>query len=299
MRDSAFGFFLGYPRQVYLLNLDGTGESHRKPLWTAMDKPIWSPNGQWATFDTRYSYTDDGSSIYIAKADGSQPQRVSYHEDSDYHPSWSPDGIHIVYDSSNTEQSEYQEEGIYTLDVSCIINEIPCNFSPTYITKGSSPAWSPDGKQVVFQMECNGKYHYCLHVISADGIGDSIQLTPSRLSCYNPQWSPTGTEIIFTCYNQSCCPDKEAGIYKVNPDGTNFEMIFNNYKVGSPQWSPDGKKIAFTASYDADLGKTIGWEAGYTSTVYVMNTDGTGLTRLSMRSGEDVLWFSWLPSGRE
>lgn len=287
--------FLFNSSQVYLLNTDGSGESVQKPSWTSMDKPIWSPDGHWVAFDKRYSH-DDGSSIYIARADGSQSQRVSYHEESDYHPSWSPDGTHIVYGSYNTEHSEYHEDGIYTLDVTCILNGTPCDFSPIYIGNGHSPAWSPDGKQIAFGTECVKAYHYCIHTISADGTGVSVQLSPSHLSCYFPQWSPTGTEIIFDCYNQSCCSPEQAGIYKVKSDGTDFEMIVNIPTASFPQWSPDGSKIAFISSHDDDLGDMIGWEAGSTDAIYIVNADGTGITRLGLRSDEDVYWFTWLPN---
>ena len=37
------------------------------------------------------------------------------------------------------------------------------------------------------------------------------------------------------------------------------------------------------------LGKMIGWKAGNTSAVLVMNTEGTNVTRLSLRNDEDVL----------
>jgi Tol biopolymer transport system component len=143
-------------------------------------------------------------------------------------------------------------------------------------------------------MECGENNHDCIYVTSTDGIADPIQLTPSQLSCHNPQWSPDSTEIIFNCYTQSYYSD-EAGIYKAKTDGTAFEMIANVHRAWTPQWSPDGNKIAFISFDDGDLGKMIGWEAGYTSAVYIMNPDGTEITRLSLRNDEAVFWFTWLP----
>jgi len=56
---------------------------------------------------------------------------------------------------------------------------------------------------------------------------------------------------------------------------------------GSPVWSPDGQKIAF----DAIVSESTGQHA-----VYVINTDGTGLTRLSGPDDDDS-FPAWSPDG--
>ena len=43
-----------------------------------------------------------------------------------------------------------------------------------------------------------------------------------------------------------------------------------------PAWSPDGKKIAFVSGRDGN------------NEIYVMNADGTGVTRLTKDPGEDL-----------
>lgn len=60
---------------------------------------------------------------------------------------------------------------------------------------------------------------------------------------------------------------------------------------GKPSWSPDGAKIAASFSID----QTNGY-----SDVYVMNSDGSGLTRLTY-SGQSQMWSDypvWSSDGR-
>ena len=57
------------------------------------------------------------------------------------------------------------------------------------------------------------------------------------------------------------------------------------WKDGSPAWSPDGKRIAFYSERDGN------------AEIYVMNADGSGVTRLT-RTAADEGYPSWSPDGR-
>lgn len=57
------------------------------------------------------------------------------------------------------------------------------------------------------------------------------------------------------------------------------------WKDGSPAWSPDGKRIAFYSERDGN------------AEIYVMNANGTGLTRLT-RTSADEGYPAWSPDGR-
>ena len=52
-----------------------------------------------------------------------------------------------------------------------------------------------------------------------------------------------------------------------------------------PAWSPDGSRVAFSSHHDRD-----DWE------IYVMNADGTGLTRLTESVADDRS-PGWSPDG--
>jgi Tol biopolymer transport system component len=58
--------------------------------------------------------------------------------------------------------------------------------------------------------------------------------------------------------------------------------------VEYPSWSPDGKRIAFMSQT---------WDvAGGNYEIFVMNADGSGVTRLTNFEGDDG-WPAWSPDG--
>ena len=58
-----------------------------------------------------------------------------------------------------------------------------------------------------------------------------------------------------------------------------------DWKDGSPAWSPDGKRLAFYSERDGN------------PEIYVMNADGSGVTRLT-RTSADEGYPAWSPDGR-
>jgi len=58
----------------------------------------------------------------------------------------------------------------------------------------SQADWSPDGKQLVFVRQADGKPQ--LFLLSLDG-GEAVQLTKTKYGVAAPQWSPDGKQILF------------------------------------------------------------------------------------------------------
>jgi dipeptidyl aminopeptidase/acylaminoacyl peptidase len=81
-----------------------------------------------------------------------------------------------------------------------------------------------------------------------------------------------------------CC----SNIWVMNPDGTGQINLTNT--VGSvnnePSWSPDMTKLAFQSNRDGNF------------EIYVMNSDGSGVTRLTSNTTND-LFPTWSPVGNK
>ena len=103
-----------------------------------------------------------------------------------------------------------------------------------------------------------------------------VQLT-SGAWAQNPVWSPDGTKIAYSA---------TGAVRLMNADGTNKTVLLNVGCCISPylgSWSPDGTKmVIFSDRFDGNY------------EIYVMNSDGSNLTRLTSNSANDYS-PSWSP----
>jgi Tol biopolymer transport system component len=234
-----------------------------------------------------------GLEIFSAKADGSDPQRLTFSGDgrSSVFSDWSPNGSQIAFDSDRIDQDGRDDVvQIYLM---------PWNgetFGLQQLTIGpgfhGDPGWSPNGSQIAIEADW-GNYpaHEGIWIISptdADGVTEpEAQRVTSLPAGYNadsePQFSPDGNWIVFTrfraCkfiphgYLQPAAGCLQA-IFKVHPDGTALTQLTGwGTQNSAPEWSPDGTKIAFDSG---DAGKL-----GSKGDVWVMNADGSAKTRLT------------------
>ncbi|MDX6576289.1 MAG: hypothetical protein QOE96_2242 [Blastocatellia bacterium] len=125
-----------------------------------------------------------------------------------------------------------------------------------------------------------------IYVMNPDG-SNQRNITNSPASETRPAFSPDGTKIAFV--------KDFKGISVMNPDGSSQTTILDgasagfNYITSFPSWSPDGQKIVFN-------GIPNGSPDG--ADIYVINVDGTGLTRLTTAPADDTS-PAWSPDGRK
>ncbi|GAP05175.1 periplasmic component of the Tol biopolymer transport system [Anaerolinea thermolimosa] len=157
------------------------------------------------------------------------------------------------------------------------------------ITNGSASAVNQE--QIVFVSRANGNSE--IYLINTDGTGLS-RLTNNSSEDVYPNYSPDGSKIVFSSKRTG----KEQ-IYTMLANGSQqTRLLADTYDDGVPEWSPDGTKIAFTryADYDGN---------GVRAEVFVMNSDGSNVNRLTTTSGKTDsfthgCWSSgWSPDSKK
>src|SRR6266478_6212438 len=94
--------------EIYVMDLDGGGQTRLTEDPGEDYSPAWSPNGTRLAF---VSTRDGNAEIYVMNADGTGQTRLTNNTASDLHPAWSPDGTHIAFVSSRDGNDE-----IYSMD---------------------------------------------------------------------------------------------------------------------------------------------------------------------------------------
>ena len=240
---------------VVTVRLDGTGE--RPLLELARDEhPGWSPGGRKIVFAR-------DCSVHVIDPDGSALRAVGVRACD---AAFAPDGNRLVGTRAG-DLVVFTGEGRVLRRVQALRD--PVDHLPYVLT---SPAWSPDGRTIVYgAREQIGGCSDLYAVTAADG-------TQRRLTTHcgsgiddalDPSWSPDGARIAYV--------DGEAGIAIVAADGTGKRVLtpsIRGVRNGNPAWSPDGSRIVFDRT------------AGSRDTqIYVTDAGGGRLQQLTTSGG--------------
>jgi|GEM_PF-682334 len=208
-------------------------------------------------------YNGTDYDLYFGQADGSGTQLF---QNGASQPAFSSDGSRIAYRSW-----QLDSRGLVAMDVSGANAIILTNF-----VEDQLPTWSPDGTEIILLTRRSGdRKSQLLRISSFESLGDNTIITEGEYPTVGLDgqlafkgWGVTGIGLRLSTIALN-----------------DIQTITDNNEDTAPALSPDGQKIAFMSRRSGN------WE------IYMVNTDGSDLQRLTDDPAEDGL-PAWSPDGR-
>src|SRR5579864_7287815 len=216
--------------------------------------------------------------IWAMDYDGQNQHQLTQMHTISLTPRWSPDASRVAFTC-------YAQPGSGTvLSAQICMQSMATNHLiswPRFRGTNSSPAWSPDGSQLMFMSSMNGSPE--LYVTDPAGQRPK-RITFSSGASTSPSWNPkTGQQVAFVS-DRGGIPQ----LYVMNADGSSqakVDLADKGYVI-DPAWSPNGQLLAFSwrrpnGNYD----------------LYIMELVTHQLVELTRDVGRNER-PSWAPDGR-
>lgn len=235
--------------------------------------------------------------LFVMNVDGSNRQRITFANNEDITPIWSPDGSRIAYVSKIGENREIlviPAPGAPRAGGIEASFEPPDRYEAQAVNITRNPAndwtigWSPDSRQIAFSSNRAGAWQ--VFTARADGSGQQ-QITKDGAGRLGPVWSPD--------YQLMAYAGKDGDSWHIyvmpapGPDGTGArpdqarQLTFAEGNDLAPIFSPDGKRIVFESNRDGN------------SEIYVMNVDGSNQRNISNSPSTNDQGPIWSPDGKQ
>jgi Tol biopolymer transport system component len=183
--------------------------------------------------------------IYIVNLDLTGLTPLTNIVDGACQPSWSPDGLQIVFISpcltrGDVSEIAYKDSSLY------VMNADGSGQKPLTTVPGSDfdPDWSPDGKRIAFTSLRDGKKDIYTLTIESGAITRLTTVSGDVQENSQPSWSPFGNQIVYTAKRVNAFQ-----IWAMNDTGQGNTQIAHSgqqFLDFLPIWTQDGSTILFS-----------------------------------------------------
>ena len=238
----------GLPAATGIYSRDPSGQLER--LTTSGEHvPAWSRDGGRIAFVLNDpAQGPDVCPLFVMNSDGSDAHQVGQVKTDCSGASWGPGDRRIVFGGGVPGRSS---TGLWTVNANGTgLRRLRAGRGPT---EGMHPAWSPDGRTIVFGWTGRSPHPWGrLAAVRPDGSGYRVLVRP-RAGKHDdeltfPAWSRDGKRLAFVRIDHR---QGRAGrtIEVANARGAHPRAVvrlpYNPGRQGAPTWSPDGRLIAF------------------------------------------------------
>jgi len=311
----------GYRSAIWVAPLDGSEEPTQLTAGTRSDSsPRWSPDGRWLAFvSNRDGETETAhEELYVLPANGGEPRRLTDGKEGVESIAWSPDSRRIAFarrvrDEAYEEEDErrraprrftrvfYKLDGVgWTGDRRKHIFVVDLEGSERQLTDGDcengEPAWSPDGRRLVFTSSRGDRWDVelieALYELDVDAEGsEPRRLTQPDESANLASFSPDGALIAYVHTPEDGTVPHHSQIAVIRPDGSDRRVLTASLDrqcgpypvVREPVW--DGDRVTFRVE---DRGNVH---------LYAVAADGSGAPELLV-GGEQTIGLYDLHDGK-
>src|SRR5579862_4397281 len=178
--------------------------------------------------------------IMVMNSDGSNQTAVA--SGNCAIPSWSPDGHSIFFEGTFGGVS-----GFWIVDVAVVNGKVTAsNLRHVPITQpgtANGGRWSPLGDKILFIFEDQNIYT----IPPTGGTATIVYTSPPGVSPFDPAWSPDGSKIVFTEWNDAFT-QSNLQVMDLTTLAITTVRPMTNVLIYGPTWSHHGDRIAYGGS---------------------------------------------------